>query len=199
MMRSSSSTNSSSRGFALAWKASTAFSPVAMRILRRAMALWVSGSMRVAYRVRRRRNGVPREGRGSCRIARPLRTPSPVPEFPRAVKKDPPTISFAVSEFLAELPLDGGERVLGSLALELTAALEKAPGYSKARLATSCVSWSGSCPQAEMERRREEATVEAIARKSAEHEAGVRRQKALLAELGVPDASPVGRGASTSV
>ena len=105
------------------------------------------------------------------------------------MKKDPPTISFAVSEFLAELPLDGGERVLGSLALELTAALEKAPGYSKARLATSCVSWSGSCPQAEMERRREEATVEAIARKSAEHEAGVRRQKALLAELGVPDAS----------
>ena len=44
--------------------------------------------------------------------------------------------------------------------------------------------------RAESERRRDEEAEVRLANKRAEHEAGVRRQKALLAELGVPDVSP---------
>jgi len=106
------------------------------------------------------------------------------------VKKSRLTISFAVAEFLAELPLDGGERVLGSLALELATALEEAPGYSKARLAHELRELVGELSRAEVERRRDEGAVGAMAKRSADHAAGVRRQKALLAELGVPDVSP---------
>jgi hypothetical protein len=95
-----------------------------------------------------------------------------------------------VAGFLADLRLEGPQRVLGSLALELAEALEEAPGYSKARLARELRGLVSELHRAESERRRDEETEVRLANKRAEHEAGVRRQKALLAELGVPDVTP---------
>ena len=93
-------------------------------------------------------------------------------------------IAAPTSEFLGGLSLDGAQGVLGSLALELATALEEAPGYSKARLARESRELVGELSRAELERRRDDRAARKMARTSAEHEAGVRRQKALLAELG---------------
>ncbi len=128
----------------------------------------------------------------------PFASPFPSVSQKKAAKRQPAGIAATTSEFLDGLRLDGAHGVLGSLALELAAALEEAPGYSKARLAHELRELVGELHRAELERRREEGAVAAIARKSAAHEAGVRRQKALLAELGVPDVTPeeVGRRSS---
>jgi hypothetical protein len=99
-------------------------------------------------------------------------------------------IAFAVADFLADLRLEGPQRVLGSLALELAEALEEAPGYSKARIAHELRELIGELHRGELERRKDEGAVRKLASRSAEHEAGVLRQKALLAELGVPDVNP---------
>ena len=56
----------------------------------------------------------------------------------------------------------------------------------------SCASLSRLCHRAELERRRDEGLDEKLAIRSSEHAAAVRRQKKLLAELGVPDVSPNG-------
>jgi hypothetical protein len=108
----------------------------------------------------------------------------------KAARPQPDGIAFAVAGFLADLRLEGPQRVLGSLALELAEALEEAPGYSKARLARELRELVSELHRAESERRRDEEAEVRLANKRAEHEAGVRRQKALLAELGVPDVSP---------
>jgi hypothetical protein len=112
----------------------------------------------------------------------------------KTARPQPDGITLAVAGFLADLRLEGSQRVLGSLALELAAALEEAPGYSKARLARELRELVGELSRVELERRRDEGAMRKLASRSAEHEAGVRRQKALLAELGVPDVMPDGVG-----
>jgi hypothetical protein len=102
-------------------------------------------------------------------------------------RRQPDGIAFAVADFLADLRLEGRQRVLGSLALELAEALEEALGYSKARLARELRELVNELHRTETEWRRNEAFEVKVASQRAEHEAGVRRQKALLAKLGVPD------------
>jgi hypothetical protein len=72
----------------------------------------------------------------------------------------------------------------------LAAALEEAPGYSKARLAHELRELVAELFRVESERRREEEAVRRVASRSAEQAAGVRRQKAFLASIGVADVSP---------
>lgn len=49
----------------------------------------------------------------------------------KTARRQPDGIAFAVADFLADLRLEGPQRVLGSLALELAEALEEAPGLLK--------------------------------------------------------------------
>lgn len=108
----------------------------------------------------------------------------------RTARRQPDGIAFAVADFLADLRLEGPHCVLGSLALELAEALEESPGYSKARLARELRELVSELHRAESELWGNEAAEVKVASQRAEPEAGVRRQKALLAELGVPDVSP---------
>ena len=50
-------------------------------------------------------------------------------------KKSHSAITVAVTDFLADLRLDGSERVLGALALALAEGMDASPAYAKGRLA----------------------------------------------------------------
>jgi len=100
-----------------------------------------------------------------------------------------------ISNWLADLRLaDGADRVLASLATLVAEKIESAPAYALPKCASALRELLGDLQRVEREERFEPK----LAAGRAEHEAGVRRQKALLAELGVPDVTPeeVGRRSS---
>jgi hypothetical protein len=62
--------------------------------------------------------------------------PSPVRKFPSvAEKKSQDGITFAVTDFVADLRLSGSERVLGALAIALAEGMDASPAYAKGKLA----------------------------------------------------------------
>jgi hypothetical protein len=95
-------------------------------------------------------------------------------------------VAFATARFLAGLDLEGARSVLAAVALMLAERVEGAPAYAvpkyAAELRVLLAELGAAAREQELERGR--ATVRA------NHEAGRRRQKELLAELGVPDVNP---------
>jgi hypothetical protein len=61
---------------------------------------------------------------------------STVRKFPSvAEKKSQDGITFAVTDFVADLRLSGSERVLGALAIALAEGMDASPAYAKGKLA----------------------------------------------------------------
>jgi hypothetical protein len=112
---------------------------------------------------------------------------SAVIKSPSAGKKAQSGVAFATASFLADLRLnDGADRVLASLAMLVAEKIESAPAYALPKFASALRELLGDLQRVERDERFEHK----VAAAKAEHEAGVRRQKALLAELGVPDVNP---------
>jgi hypothetical protein len=123
------------------------------------------------------------------------RDPRAVAKSPSAGKKAEDGVAFATASFLADLRLaDGADRVLASLAMLVAEKIESAPAYALPKYASALRELLADLQRVERDERFEHK----VAAAHAEHEAGVRRQKALLAELGVPDVTPeeVGRRSS---
>ena len=59
----------------------------------------------------------------------------PSHQFPSVREKKGSGVSVAVVDFLADLPLDGSERVLGALAIALAENMEAAPLYAQGKIA----------------------------------------------------------------
>jgi hypothetical protein len=77
-----------------------------------------------------------KRGGGSSPKNRSAGDSSPVSKFPSvAEKKTQDAITFAVTAFLADLRLDGSERVLGALAIALAEGMDASPAYAKGKLA----------------------------------------------------------------
>jgi hypothetical protein len=75
----------------------------------------------------------PGGGKTSKRAARA--TPPQSPDFSLRDGEKTEPLSIAVTDFLADLRLDGSERVLGALALALAEGMDASPAYAKGRLA----------------------------------------------------------------